>query len=144
MVFFTYPLQLLVSVEIIKSYFPPAKKMTEKEYFVDNAILRSLLVFLTCKSNSSLFLVSIYLNGDQSYFLLLLETRARYASKQCFSNVFLTFCHFSIEICSAKYHNMSEIYSTEIFSLKLLCLDVFVLFFMACMTCYIFDKSRTR
>lgn len=53
MVFFTYPLQLLVSVEIIKTYFatPNKRKMTQKEYFVDDAMLRSLLVFLTCKYN---------------------------------------------------------------------------------------------
>ena len=48
MVFFTYPLQLFVSVDIIKSYFPPSKS-TDAESFLDDALLKSLLVFLTCK-----------------------------------------------------------------------------------------------
>eukprot|EP00111_Clytia_hemisphaerica_P002302 TCONS_00006479-protein len=47
MVFFTYPLQLFVSVDIIKSYFPPSKS-TDTESFLDDALLKSLLVFLTC------------------------------------------------------------------------------------------------
>jgi len=57
MVFFTYPLQLLVSVDIIKSYFPPPPSSDQQQSFssstfLDDALLKSLLVFFTCKLTS--------------------------------------------------------------------------------------------